>query len=148
MNTYLIVIIVAIIVFAGLYFFLQKETYDMQQEQVHEEEIEAAQYEEVIGRDDVDIQSQQTYTFSLPREYRYELQGVDAQSVELWVFDPQNQQVLTAVIYDHTSVNWIAGDPNNTQVQGHTIFIVHSEDEDALEVFKETLRVSGEKAFN
>ncbi len=100
-----------------------------------------------IGRDDVDIQSTRTYVFDLPARYRYEAQGVDAQSLELWFFNESEVQVMTAVVYDHTSVNWIAADPNNTQVAGHTIMIVQADDQNLLSRFKQTLTVDGEQAY-
>ncbi len=100
-----------------------------------------------IGRDDADIQSKRTYIFDLPTQYRYEAQGVDAQSLELWFFNAANEQVMAAVVYDHTSVNWIAADPNNTQVAGHTIMIVQADDQELLSWFKKTLTVDGERAY-
>ena len=138
----------AIILIGVIVAVIQLNRADDQQVDQQQGELQTVSYEEIIGRDDADIQSEQTYRFELPVGYRYELQGVDAQSSQLWVFNPEDVQVMTAVVYDHTNVNWVAADPNNTQVQGHTIMIVSAEDEEVLEVFKQTLQVGGERAYN
>ena len=106
-----------------------------------------------LGRNDSDILSRRTYTFYLPVDIDYELQGVDASS-GLILFKKGNETVFEMITYDYLrnedEINkyW----PNSDEysfVGGHTN-ILELEDknfEDEMYIFADTLEIDGKNAF-
>ncbi|MBD3359918.1 MAG: hypothetical protein GF365_04405 [Candidatus Buchananbacteria bacterium] len=109
-----------------------------------------------LGRTDPDIQSQKTYTFYLPKDFEFELMGVDAQSTII-EFKKDNQVIFSwnnrDYVIEENNLDKMYPEWNNYSfVGGHTNVLFFDEEknadhEDDLHVFENSLKVDNQFVF-
>ena len=121
-----------------------------------EEEVDVGElnfYTLELGRDDADIQSKRTYTFYLPVDISYEVQGVDASSGIL-LFKENDREVFQMTNFDYTKPDdqieefWPDADEYTTE-GGHTniVELLDYDYEDDMYIFLDTLKIDDVAAF-
>jgi len=121
-----------------------------------EEEVDVGElnfYTLELGRDDADIQSKRTYTFYLPVDISYEVQGVDASSAIL-IFKQNDREVFQMTNFDYTKPDdqieefWPDADEYTTE-GGHTniVELLDYDYEDDMYIFLDTLKIDDVAAF-
>ncbi|MBN1325432.1 hypothetical protein JW977_00410 [Candidatus Falkowbacteria bacterium] len=106
-----------------------------------------------LGRDDADIQSKCTYTFYLPVDITYEVQGVDASSTIL-LFKQDDREVFQMTNFDYIKPDdqieefWPDADEYTTE-GGHTniVELLDYDFEDDMYIFVDTLKIDDVAAF-
>jgi len=106
-----------------------------------------------LGRSDADIQSKLTYTFYLPVDIVYELQGVDASS-SILLFKKDGQEIFKLTNFDYAKTDdqidesWPTAD-DYSFVGGHTniLELLNDDYEDEMYIFADTLKIDDEPVF-
>lgn len=106
-----------------------------------------------LGRDDADIQSKKNYSFYLPVDLVYEVQGVDASSTIL-LFKQNDREVFQMTNFDYTKPDdqieefWPDADEYTTE-GGHTniVELLDYDFEDEMYIFVDTLKIDDVAAF-
>lgn len=106
-----------------------------------------------LGRSDADIQSKRTYTFYLPVDIVYELQGVDASS-GVMLFKKDGQEIFRLSNFDYVRPDdqieeyWPDAAEYTTE-GGHTniLELLDENYEDEMYIFADTLKINDEPAF-
>ena len=106
-----------------------------------------------LGRREADIQSKRTYTFYLPVDIVYELQGVDASS-SILLFKKDGQEIFKMTNFDYAKSEddidkyWPDAD-EYTLKGGHTniVELLNDDYEDEMYIFVDTLKIDDQPAF-
>jgi len=106
-----------------------------------------------LGRSESDIQSKRTYTFYLPVDIVFELQGVDASS-SILLFKKDEQELFKLSNFDYAKTDdqidefWPTADEYSF-VGGHTNILELEDDdyEDEMYIFADTLKIDDEPVF-
>lgn len=106
-----------------------------------------------LGRDDADIQSKKNYSFYLPVDLVYEVQGVDASSTIL-LFKQNDREVFQMTNFDYAKLDdqieefWPDADEYTTE-GGHTniVELLDYDFEDEMYIFVDTLKIDDVAAF-
>jgi hypothetical protein len=106
-----------------------------------------------LGRSEADIQSKRTYTFYLPIDIVFELQGIDASS-SILLFKKDEQALFKLSNFDYAKTDdqidefWPTADEYSF-VGGHTnILELENDDyEDEMYIFADTLKIEDEPVF-
>ncbi|OGY42373.1 MAG: hypothetical protein A2Y82_04400 [Candidatus Buchananbacteria bacterium RBG_13_36_9] len=106
-----------------------------------------------LGRSEADIQSKRTYTFYLPVDIVFELQGVDASS-SILLFKKDEQELFKLSNFDYAKTDdqidefWPTADEYSF-VGGHTNILELEDDdyEDEMYIFADTLKIDDEPVF-
>ena len=106
-----------------------------------------------LGRSEADIQSRRTYTFYLPVDIVYELQGVDASS-SILLFKKDGQKTFKLTNFDYArseeEINKYWPDADEYSVEGgHTniLELIDENYEDEMYIFADTLKIDEELVF-
>lgn len=106
-----------------------------------------------LGRDEADIQSRRTYTFYLPVDIAYEVQGVDASSTII-VFRKDDQDIFQITNFDYEKTDseiedgWPDANEYSTE-GGHTniVELLDYDFKDDMYIFVDTLKIDDAAAF-
>jgi hypothetical protein len=106
-----------------------------------------------LGRSDADIQSKRTYTFYLPVDLVYVLEGVDASS-SILIFKKDDQEIFKMSNFDYDRGEDIIDEfyPDATEYTfegGHTniLELLDTDYEDEMYVFWDTLKIDGQTVY-